>query len=468
MQYNRSLFIFRQDLRLTDNTALLEAVKASREVIPVFILDSEVLQHSPTGDPRLWFLLDALVDLDTQLIQQWSWLIVSHGPASSITIELAQLWWCDAVYRNRSYGSLSLTRDKEIIDRCQTNDIFYGIYDDYLLVAPEALPAMKVFTPWKKRWYTYMKDHPIVVAWIPSLPPLPHLHHSSTHTIRQSHIALHHHAIARHIHAWANTHRPIDKWKERLSSFAFDQYDATRNTPSINGSSQLSPYTRFGLISIRQLASYIMTAWQTAGWSADSSYEVYLAELGWREFWHHIMHYFPEMRYREFQEKRRHIARWQDQTLLDAWCEGRTGYPLVDAGMRQLIAMNWMHNRVRMVVASFLTKDLLIDRRLGDQHFRRYLIDYDENIDIGNRQRSASVGADPKPLRIFNPSLQAQRFDPEAIYIRQWIPELRDAPLAAILHPEEHDLTPYGYPAPIVTHKIQSAKAKAMYYGSSV
>lgn len=136
--------------------------------------------------------------------------------------------------------------------------------------------------------------------------------------------------------------------------------------------------------------------------------------------------------------------------------------------MRQLRAMHWMHNRVRMVVASFLTKDLLIDRRLGDQHFRRYLIDYDENIDIGNRQRSASVGADPKPLRIFNPSLQAQRFDPEAIYIRQRIPELRDAPLAAILHPEEHDLTPYGYPAPIVTHKIQSAKAKAMYYGSSV
>lgn len=129
--------------------------------------------------------------------------------------------------------------------------------------------------------------------------------------------------------------------------------------------------------------------------------------------------------------------------------------------------MNWMHNRVRMVVASFLTKDLLIDRRLGDQHFRRYLIDYDENIDIGNRQWSASVGADPKPLRIFNPSLQAQRFDPEAIYIHQWIPELRDAPLDAIMHPEEYDLTVYGYPAPIVTHKIQSTKAKSMYYASS-
>jgi deoxyribodipyrimidine photo-lyase len=243
-------------------------------------------------------------------------------------------------------------------------------------------------------------------------------------------------------------------WKERLQSFSFWSYDETRNTPSIDWSSKLSPYLRFGLLSPREIYQTAKSLWAST----------YISELAWREFWQHIFYHFPHSREVEFQEKRRNIAWKNTPEHLDARKNGLTGYPFVDAWMRQLKAENRMHNRVRMVVASFLTKDLLIDRRLWEKHFASLLIDYDTNVNIWNRQRAASVWADPKPLRIFSPMLQSERFDPQCTYIKNRIPELSDMEPEKIHAPLEYDL---WYAKPIVDHYERTKLAKIAYKDSS-
>ena len=194
----------------------------------------------------------------------------------------------------------------------------------------------------------------------------------------------------------------------------FSRYDEERNLPGVDGSTRLSPYIRFGVFSIREIYAKV---WENP---------TLLSEIIWREFWYHIPHYFPETYHLEFQEKRRNIT-WKIDTESDLWKRfenAETGYPLVDAAIKQLYETNWMHNRLRMVVASFLTKNLGYDWRIGEKWFKKYLIDYDEAVNIGNWQWSASVGADPKPVRIFNPLLQSERFDSEAKFIKKYIKEL--------------------------------------------
>lgn len=456
--FDTTLFVFRQDLRMLDNTWFAAAVRDSQSVIPLFVFDKRVLSYSPTQDKRLWFLIDALRDLDSQLRERGSRLYVFYGDSVALTQQLLAHHQCDALYYNRSYGDGSRQRDDEIHNYCDSHGIVYKNFDDYLLVEPDEVKAMKVFTPFKKRRLTALKDKLNDEGLYPQ-----------SHMVEEIQTPLREHdneAVYREIDAGDNDHRPIDEWKNRLEHFSFDTYNETRNTLSIDGSSRLSPYLRHGLLSIRQLYNHLKTQLITL-WPHDHNQcrqlEVYVSELAWREFWQHIAFHFPDAVTDAFQIKRRGIQREDNDTWLRAWQQWMTGYPLVDAGMRQLLADNWMHNRVRMVVASFLTKDLLIDRHHGDAHFRRYLLDYDRNIDIGNRQRSASVWADPKPLRIFNPSLQAQRFDPQALYIKQRIPELADASPKEIMEPLRYDLTTYGYPAPIVDHDIMRKEAKKRY-----
>ncbi|HEY7535978.1 MAG TPA: deoxyribodipyrimidine photo-lyase, partial [Thermodesulfobacteriota bacterium] len=250
-----------------------------------------------------------------------------------------------------------------------------------------------------------------------------------------------------------NTYWPIDFAERRLEEFDFCRYAKTRNFPYIDGTSKLSPYIRFGIVSIRKIYSVVS--------SLPHNPNTFISELAWREFWYHIMHYFPETRDLEFQEKRRKIKWINNKKWYEAWKEGETGYPIVDAGMRQLKEEGWIHNRVRMIVASFLTKDLLIDWRFGDKHFFNYLVDYDENVDIGNWQWAASVGADPKQLRIFNPILQSERFDPDCKYIKKYITELKNLSCKMIHDPIKYDLPYYN---PIVNHYEMSRLAKEIYY----
>jgi deoxyribodipyrimidine photo-lyase len=255
------------------------------------------------------------------------------------------------------------------------------------------------------------------------------------------------------------TLRPVDLWFNRMMTFDYSHYDETRNFPSIDGSSKLSPYTRFWLLSIREVYREILDKNQ------PTQTATFISELARREYRQHTAHHFPESRIMEFQIRRRNLWRDNNKIFFKARCEGRTGYPIVDAAMRQLVSEKRMHNRTRMVVASFLTKDLLIDRRRGEQFFAQHLLDYDANVNIGNRQRSASVWADPKPIRIFSPMLQSSRFDADCIYIKKYLPELESFSPKQIHEPLKYDLSGSWYPNPIIDHYERSKKAKAMYRG---
>lgn len=432
---HRTLFWFRQDFRVEDNVGLRNAVQDSKQVMLVFIFDEEILARFSKGLQRIGFLIEAIQQLDEHLKTLGSRLLILHGKPQELIPELVKTYQLDAVYTNRSYGLGSQTRDRKLQQRSQDHGVSFQQFKDYLLVEPWEVEQRKVFTPFYKLRQKKVPDQ-ISLLSLEKFESIENVTYSDAW---------------KHIPHEKNLHRDVKFATQRLEEFAFATYQDTRNIPSLDGSSRLSPYLRFGLISPRQL--YLV---------AKKTSETYVSELAWREFWQHIARYFPETQMIEFQEKKRNLKWNNDLSHFQAWKEGMTWYPMVDAGMRQLKAQNRMHNRVRMVVASFLCKDLMIDWRRGEQHFADYLLDYDRNVNIGNRQWSASVGADPKPLRIFSPMLQSERFDPEAHYIKQWIPELRDIPAKMIHEPLKYDL---NYARPIVDHYEWSKRAKEMYRG---
>ncbi|MBS8121602.1 cryptochrome/photolyase family protein [Candidatus Vampirococcus lugosii] len=432
--YKKSIFRFRQDLRIFDNTGLFNAIKNSKQIIPIFIFDTNILSRFLSNDKRLGFLKDALNKLSKDLENIGSYLIIKIGDPKQILTQLVKEYQVQAIFTNKSYGSYGKQRDKFIENNI---NIDFNSFNDFLLVNPEDVPIRKVFTPFYKQWKQFINfDGFLEINKIDS----PNLYFENIQKQFKK------------INSGENKYWNINGYEDILNNFDFGNYENTRNLPYINGTSKLSPYTRFGLISVRQIYNKII----------KSNYEndVYLSEIAWREFWNHIAINFPWTLDLEFLEKRRGISWENDQTLFDAWQEGKTGYPMVDAGMRQLKEENWIHNRVRMVVASFLSKDLLIDRRYGEKYFEKYLIDYDRNVNIGNWQWASSVGADPKPLRIFNPMLQSQRFDPNCEYIKKYIPELREYKAEQIHNPLKYNL---GYAKPIVDHFVNSKKAKEIY-----
>lgn len=435
-----SIFRFRQDLRVFDNLWLARAIENSKTVTPLFIFDESIIRKSPKNDQRLWFLKEAVEKLAKELENRWSYLIVKFWNPRVIVPEIVKNTKSEAVFCSKSYWTNSKTRDIFIESRAKEQSIYFEQVEDFFLVPIEKIEQRKVFTPFFNKWiqhipekYDLVENKVILSKKIPQEDIKKDLERSISQ-----------------INYWENKYRPVDFPVDRLRKFDFTNYENTRNFPYEDGSSRLSPYIRFWLLSIRQLYNTVKDKSQT-----------YVKELAWREFWNHINYYFPESKFIEFQEKRRNLKRENDEKLFEAWKNWKTGYPIVDAGMRQLKEENRIHNRVRMIVASFLTKDLLIDRRWWEKHFADYLIDYDENVNIGNWQRSASVGADPKPIRIFSPILQSQRFDPQAVYIKKYIPELKNIFPGLIHDPTLHDLS---YVKPIIIHKKQLPKAKQMYY----
>lgn len=433
----RAIFWFRRDLRVEDNTGLYHAVKENKEVLPIFILDENILRRIIRENPRIGLLLDGIRNLDKKLKSFGSFLLILKGKPEEILPDIINKYKIDAVYLNKAYTFDGIKRDKNIKSICLKNNVAFKEFEDTLLVPPYKLEQRKVFTPFYKLWLRVEKRMDLLNTNKINSPKI------DTKPFEK---------IKKELSFSTNIYWPLDFPEKRLKEFDFCRYHETRNSPYIDGSSKLSPYIRFGIISIRRIYKAIS--------SMPCDVNTFISELAWREFWYHIMHYFPETRDIEFQEKRRNIKWINDDGWLGAWKEGKTGYPIVDAGMRQLKEEGWIHNRVRMIVASFLTKDLLIDWRLGEGHFFDCLIDYDENVDIGNWQWVASVGADPKQLRIFNPILQSQRFDPDCIYIRRYVPELKNTPNEKIHDPIKYDLP---YHKPIVNHYEMSKLAKYLY-----
>ena len=241
----------------------------------------------------------------------------------------------------------------------------------------------------------------------------------------------------------------MDFWVKRLKKYITNDYDLYRNDLDKDWTSKLSPYLRFWIFSVRQIYNL-----------AKNINQHFVSEMAWREFWQHIDYYFPETKKIEFQENKRHIKWRHDEYLFEKWCNWETWYPVVDAAMKQLVETNWMHWRARMIVSSFLTKDLLIDWRWWEKFFKKHLLDYDENVNYWNWQWWASVWADPKPLRIFNPVLQSQKFDSQAKFIKKYIPELINQNTKAIHDPIDNEL---DYTRIIVNHKEAQRETRLVY-----
>jgi deoxyribodipyrimidine photo-lyase len=440
--YKRWLVWFRQDLRVQDNTALLNASIMCEEIIPIFIANSQITHPATEDDQRVSFLYDALQHLDNSLQQLWSTLYVYKGDATQRIPELLEQFSCDVLFYNESYGPWAFSRDTSIKATCRDKHIWVESYTDYLLVQPSLVEARKVYTPfYKKRLpkvHDFFRTWKYIPQWNICTPELPWEH-------LQDHRDL--------FPATSHPHRPLHNIFEELKTHDFSNYDTTRNIPSLDGTTKLSVYLRFWIVSPRLV--YLYFAKEPNEW-----HTIIIKELAWREFWNHIALYFPYSIEEWFQKKRQTIERENTTQWFEAWKQGNTWYPIVDAGMRQLQQENRMHNRVRMIVASFLTKDLLIDRRRWAQHFANYLLDHDCNINTWNRQRSASVWADPKPLRIFNPILQSKRFDPDCTYILKYVPELLWQKKKAIHDPIKYDL---DYTTPLVDHYVRSKEAKKRY-----
>ncbi|MCB0366812.1 MAG: deoxyribodipyrimidine photo-lyase [Bdellovibrionaceae bacterium] len=470
MTYSKSLVWFRRDLRLQDHRALSEACRQSKQVYVVFVLDTNILNRlSEKQDRRVAFIHEALVDLDKGLMSHGGRLIVLHGNPIELIPQLAQELAVEAVFTNEDYEAYAKTRDHQVAKALHNLGVDWHSFKDHVVFSGSEIlksdgTPYRVFTPYKKAWLRALKADHVAEAkpnfkrlasmspamakkW--SLPGLPALGFKAVDSGMEATVKAAKKALA--------------DFKKQMKAYA-----DRRDFPAEKGTSQLSVYLRFGLISIR---SCVRAARETRSKGAQT----WLSELIWRDFYQMILDQFPHVESEAFQEKYRNI-KWPGKPAhFKAWCKGQTGYPLVDAAMRQLNQAGWMHNRLRMVVASFLVKDLLIDWRKGEEYFATKLLDFDKAANNGGWQWCASTGCDAQPyFRIFNPVSQSKKFDPEGEFIRQWVPELAWFEDKDIHFPSDtpESRRPQGfqigkdYPAPVVDHQNQRYLALRLFDGT--
>ncbi|GIW65509.1 MAG: deoxyribodipyrimidine photo-lyase [Candidatus Parcubacteria bacterium] len=427
----RSIVLFKRDLRAEDNKVLYEAFKNSRELIPIFIFNKSILKKFNSYNQKLGLIIDGVKKLSEKIN-----LYVFYGEDDEVLEFLFLKYKPDALYTAESFSWQGEKRDKGIEKLCLKYRIGFNKIFDNFLVNFRLIPYNKVFTPFYKKWLNFIDNQEVNINLNELNKKILNLNLDKIDDL----------LIKNKEIDYQNNIWNYEFGIKRLKEFNFKDYDKNRSFPSLDGTSKLSPYIRFGLISVRKI--YNLTS---------KLNQSYVQELSWREFWYHIKYNFNDFKNLEFQEKRRNINWNNDSKLLDKFLNAQTGYPIVDAGIRQLKTENWMHNRVRMIVANFLTKDLLIDWRIGEKFFKDYLIDYDEIVNVGNWQWCASVGPDPRPLRIFNPIIQSEKFDPEANYIKTYIPELKNINPKLIHNPLKNKLSYYK---PIVNHYEQIQKIK--------
>ena len=452
----RAIVWFRRDLRLADNPALLAALDAGLAPIPVYIHAPDEEAPWQPGAASCTWLAKSLRALDADLRQLGSRLLILRGPSLATLERLVEASGAEAVHWNRLYEPATLARDRAVKQALRERGLDAHSHNAALLAEPWTVATLsgepyRVFTPfWKNAGQRVAEVAPRPTP--KALPPVP----EALHGLAVEELALE--PLLDWDAGFWDTWRPGEAGaQELLEAFvegAAHGYGEQRNLPDRAGTSRLSPHLHFGEISPRQVARRVLDARRPAIGEEDR--RRYLAELGWREFSHHLLFHFPHTAERDLTDK---FARFDwvepDPGVLRRWQCGRTGIPLVDAGMRELWHTGWMHNRVRMVVASLLTKNLRIHWRHGARWFWDTLVDADLAQNTQGWQWSAGTGADAAPyFRIFSPSSQAARFDPEAKYIHRWVPELRRLPAPAVFAPWEHaalarELAP-DYPAPVL------------------
>lgn len=467
--YQSSLVWFRRDLRDYDHAALYHALKFSKQVYCAFIFDTEILnQLTDKADRRVEFIWESVRELKSALQQQGGDLIVGHGAASAEIAKLAQALKVDAVLANRDYEPSAIERDNKVASQLKDHDIEFHDFKDQVIFEQEEILTQAgkpfgVFTPYKNASLKklndfYLASYP-VNRYINNLAKrkaeeMPSLESLGFVRTNLSNLKL--------PTGMSGAQQLFEDFLERIQ-----QYKSARDFPAIKGPSYLSVHLRFGTISIRQLAR---TAWQMGGAGAEG----WLNELIWRDFYFQILYHHPRVAQgRAFKADFDKLPFPNDEKLFQAWCDGKTGYPLVDAAMRQINQTGWMHNRLRMVAASFLVKDLLIDWRWGERYFAEKLIDFDLSANNGGWQWAASTGCDAQPwFRIFNPITQSEKFDTEGKFIRRYIPELASCNNKEIHAPwliptnrqQELGLSiGVDYPQPVVEHATQRALALALY-----
>ena len=456
-----AIWWIRRDLRLTDNGALHAAAQHAEQVIPLFILDPQLQNSDFTGRKRLDFLMAGLHSLNHDLQELGSRLIIRWGDPLDVFFLLLHEIKIDAIYSERDYSPYAAKRDQALLENPA---IPLHIVSSHTIRPPEQVlkkddTPYTVYTPYRRVWQSRptLSEHNLLLA--------PTRLNTPADIYTQP---LPENSSLEHVNFQAGE----DAAKSILSSFVSNTqftapiYDYTnqRNRPDIDGTAQISPHLRFGMISARQAATAAYQAITDApDATAQENAETWLSELIWRDFYITILHHFPHVRGHNFRRKYDAIVWNQNLSEFNAWCYGQTGYPYIDAAMRQLIQSGWMHNRARMAVASFLVKDLLIDWRWGEKWFMQHLIDGDPAANNGGWQWAAGTGTDAAPyFRIFNPVSQGTKHDPEGNYVRRWVPELALVPKKYIHEPWKIPLSEQKkyncligqtYPPPMVDHK---------------
>ncbi|MCU0540719.1 MAG: deoxyribodipyrimidine photo-lyase [Oscillatoriaceae cyanobacterium Prado104] len=471
------LFWHRRDLRICDNIGLAAARQQSPKVVGIFCLDRAILDRDDVAPARVKYMIGCLRNLQQRYREAGSQLLVIQDEPSRGIPKLATAINAKAIFWNWDVEPYAKQRDRAVLTALQQAGIRVENFWDQLLHSPDELRSgtgqpYTVYTPFWKNWIAKPKAEPVETLAITSLKQLTGLTAEEQDNANRSG-AMQLLPTAKNLgFIWDN---PLviepgeDAARQKLTQFcdrAIYEYQEQRNFPAANGTSQLSAALKFGAIGIRTVWQATQTLMENChSEEMQANIRTWQQELAWREFYQHAMYNFPKLADGPYREPFKNFP-WDDsEQLFQAWCEGQTGYPIVDAAMRQVNQIGWMHNRCRMIVASFLTKDLIINWQRGEKYFMQKLIDGDLSANNGGWQWSASSGMDPKPLRIFNPASQAQKFDPEGEYIRHWVPELRGVDTKLLL---TGNITPLvrktlGYPEPIVDHNLQQRKFKELY-----
>ncbi|MFI1742974.1 cryptochrome/photolyase family protein [Thalassobellus sediminis] len=429
MKHSINIFWFRRDLRLNDNHGLFEALQAKSPVLPIFIFDSNILERLPKDDARVTFIHETLQKISKKLQKEYnSGISMFLGKPIVIFKQLLETYTIESIYTNHDYEPYAKERDSEIETFLGEHNVNFKTYKDQVVFEKNEITKADgkpylVYTPYMKRWKeTFRRLNFKTYTSETLLSNLISNHDFSNLSIADI--------------GFIKSSQTIEPYN--INPNLIENYEDTRNFPAQDSTSKLGPHLRFGTVSIRNMVKKA-TAQQN---------EIFWQELIWREFFTQILWHFPQTHTESFKPQYDRIVWRNNETEFKAWCEGKTGYPLVDAGMRQLNKTGFMHNRVRMLAGSFLCKHLLIDWRWGEAYFAEKLHDYDMASNIGNWQWVAGCGVDAAPyFRIFNPTTQIEKFDKKLEYIKQWLPDFQE-------------LT---YPTPIVDHKMARERCLKTY-----
>ena len=423
-----SIFWFRRDLRLHDNVALFNALKSGEKVLPIFIFDTSILDKLPKNDARVSFIIKELRSMNEHLKSFDASIDIYHGKPIEVFESLIKKYPIASVFTNHDYEPYAIKRDQEIKELLSSENINFNSFKDQVIFEKNEIT--------KKDGNPYVVYTPYSKKWIEAYEQINHTHYTSEDLLSQLYTQSKAKELTLEELGFEETNTPIKNYI--FNSRIINEYEETRNFPALDNTSKLGPHLRFGTVSVRQMVSR----------AEEQENKTFLKELIWREFFMQILWHFPHTHKDSFKPKYDRIVWRNNEDDFKKWCNGTTGYPMVDAGMRQLNNTGFMHNRVRMLVGSFLCKHLLIDWRWGEAYFAEKLHDYEMSSNVGNWQWVAGTGVDASPyFRIFNPTSQIKKFDKDFSYIRKWVPDFQE-------------LT---YPSPMVDHKFARERCLKTY-----